>query len=100
MLESTFLLVGLTAILATGVALFTFDDVLAMIAGIAGFISWGLIAYGSLDVRVVGDSTTYSFTQPSITIWAAMLSLIPLYIALTGPLEVVNRFRRANQDNI
>lgn len=100
MLESTFLFVGTVALITTIMALLTPDDAMAIITGVSGFLSWGLIAYGSLDVQVVGDSTTFTFTQPSVTVWAIVMALIPAYIALTGPTELVNRFRQPSQQNL
>lgn len=91
MLESGWLFVGVVAILATALALFTDDDGVAILAGTAGTITWGVWTYGTLNVRVVGDSVTYTFTMPSLTLLGIMLALLPAYIALTGPVELVAR---------
>lgn len=97
MLESTWLFVGGTALLSTAFALSTqtqasryydlYADPIAIVGGLLSFFSWAVLAYGSLDMRVVGDSVTYSFTQPAITLWCLMFALPSLYVALTGPLE-------------
>jgi len=91
MLQSGWLFVGLVAILATALALFTDDDGLAIIGGTAGTITWGVWTYGTLNVRVVGDAVTYTFTMPSLTLLGIALALLPAYIALTGPVELVQR---------
>lgn len=100
MLQSAWLFVGVVGVLATAMSLLTRDDALAMICGVAGFIGWGFFAYGSLDVRVVGDSVTYSFTMYPVTLLGIMLSLIPLYVALTGPIEMVQRARDGRMDDV
>ena len=91
MLESAWLFVGCLGVLATVGALVTSDDGVAIIAGVAGAITWGVWTYGTLDLVVVGDSVTYTFTMPSLTLLGLMLALIPSYVALTGPVELVGR---------
>jgi len=93
MLESTWLFIGLGAFLTTGVAVLTTDDGVAIMSGIVGFLSWGFLAYGSLNLKVVGDSVTYSFSQPGVTMWCVMMALVPGFIALTGPTDIINRYR-------
>lgn len=101
MLESTWLTIAATAILTTVFAASTqtrvsglydeYADPIAMVGGLLGVASWGMLAYGSLDLRVVGDSVTYSFSQPGVTVWCLMMAVVPLYVALTGPLEGMKR---------
>lgn len=91
MLESAWLFVGCLGVLATLGALVTADDGVAIIAGVAGAITWGVWTYGTLDLVVVGDSVTYTFTMPALTLLGLMLALIPSYVALTGPVELVSR---------
>lgn len=100
MLESAWLFTGVVAILSTGLALYTTDDGVAMMMGTLGFITWGVWAFGTLDVRVVGDSVTYSFTMPALTLLGVVLALVPGFIALTGPLDLVTRARRPDVDEI
>lgn len=100
MLESAWLFVGAVAILATGLALYTTDNGVAMMMGTLGFITWGVWTFGSLDVRVVGDSVTYSFTMPAVTLLGIVLALVPGFIALTGPLDLVTRARSPDVDEI
>lgn len=100
MLESAWLFVGCVAILATAAAVLTNDDGVAIVAGVLGFVTWGVWTYGSLDVRAVGDSVTYTFSMPSLTILGIAFALIPAYIALTGPTEIINRHREPNAEEI
>jgi len=93
MLESAWLFLGVTALLTTGAAVLTSDDALAIVMGGLGFITWGVVAYGALDVETVSNGTTLGFTMPPVALVAVVLSLLPLYIALTGPLALVNRNR-------
>lgn len=94
MLESAWLFIGAVAILTTGAAVVTPDDGVAIVAGAMGFVSWGVWTFGSLNVRVIGDSVTYTFSMPSVTLLGIALALIPGYIAITGPVEIVGRARR------
>jgi len=110
MLESAWLFTGVTAVLVTtvavltqtqGAALIPNDDGVAIISGVLGFISWGVFAFGALDVRVVGDSVTYSFGMPSIAIFATIMGLVPGYVALTGPAEIIaSRYRNPSTDEL
>lgn len=110
MLESTWLFMGATALLATGMAMATqtqasayFDryaDPIAIVAGLIGVVTWALLAYGSLNIRVVGDAVTYSFTQPSVTLWCAIMALPNLYVAVTGPMETLKRATAAEADDL
>lgn len=100
MLESAWLFVGGVAVVATATSLITTDNVLAEIVGVMGTISWLIFAYGSLDVRVIGDSVTYTFTMPSITLFAVMMAIPPCYVMLTGPFEAVARVRSPSPDEV
>lgn len=110
MLESTWLFIGATALLTTGMAAATqtqasayFDryaDPIAIVAGMIGLVSWAILAYGSLDLTVVGDSVTYSFSQPAVTFWCAIMALPNLYVALTGPMETLKKATAAEADDL
>ena len=103
MLQSAWLFAGVVAVLSTGVAISTqtqtvakgpSSDGLAIMSGIAGFISWGITAFGSLNVEVVTqDGSVTSFALPEVTLLCVMFALIPGYIALTGPADIIARSR-------
>jgi hypothetical protein len=100
MLLSAWLFVGVLALLATGIATSTADDAKAILAGITGALAWGYWAYGALDLRVVKGSTTYQFSQPELTILGVAVGLVPLFVALTGPFEVVKRVREPGDQEV
>lgn len=109
MLQSAWLFVGFVALCATAVAvstktraasLYGNDDGVAIFSGIAGVISWGIWTYGTLEVTVVGDAVTYTFSMPSLTFFGLMMAVIPAFIALTGPAEIVSRYRNADARDI
>lgn len=93
MIWIAWLFLGSVAVLTTGAALLTTDDGLAILLGVAGFGAWGMTAYGSLDMQLLSGGSEFTYQMPAVTIVCAGLSLIPLYIALTGPTEIVNRAR-------
>jgi len=91
MLESGWLFTGTLAILATTAALLVSDDGLAIVTGTAGVVTWGVWTYGTINVEVAADSATYTFSMPELTLLGIMMALLPAYIALTGPVELVSR---------
>ena len=100
MIAQAWLFVGGVAILASGLALLTDDDGLATLTGILGFVAWGVWTYGALDVNVVRDATVYGFSEPAVAILGIAFALVPGWIALTGPIEIVSRYRNVRQDQI
>jgi len=95
MLESTWLFLGTLATLSTLAAVLIPArlDTIAIVAGVVGFILWGMVAYGALNLVVVGDAVTYTFSMPPVTVVTAMISLLPGYVALTGPVDLIAKAR-------
>jgi hypothetical protein len=101
MLESAWLFIGLMGILSTGVALSTQTesvaqsgsaDGIAIISGIVGFLSWGVWTFGTLEVESVTSSgSIVTSTMPELTMLGIVFSLVPGYVALTGPVEIIRR---------
>jgi len=110
MLLSAWLFVGFIAILATGVALATQttaatqipdDDGMAIMSGVAGFISWGVWTFGTLEIETpIEGNPDLAFTHPELTFLGIMLMLIPGYIALTGPAEIIKRVQDTQTQDI
>lgn len=101
MLRSVWIVVGALAAAATLGALRTDDDDLAIVAGTAGFVFWGVWTYGSLGVEVPTDSGgTVTFTEPAVTMLGIILALAPGYVALTGPIELFGEHRDAEVDDL
>lgn len=111
MLVQVYLFVGFGALLATGFAVSTqtrasawydeYADPVAMVAGLLGAISWWYLAYGSLNIEVVdGAGGVEAFAMPAITLWCLMVSIVPLYVAFTGPLEVVKQSTRVTAEDL
>jgi hypothetical protein len=100
MLQLTMLFVGALAALVSMAAVVTDDDGIAIVAGTAGTVAWAVFIYGALNVRVVTDSGVESTTMPGVAIVGLMLAVVPLFIALTGPTELVSRARDAGPDDL
>lgn len=100
MIESGWLFTGLLATLATAAAIITNDDGFAVMAGIVGFVTWGVWTFGSLNVEVFADSTTYTVSTPELTILGIAWALVPGYIALTGPVNIIQRYRDAEMRDL
>lgn len=102
MLESAWLYVGRIAFLWTiltvaGAVYVKPDDhtgdSLATVAGVVGFVLWGVWTFGALEIEVVDGGTTVSMTHPELAILGVALALVPGYIALTGPINLIGRAR-------
>jgi len=101
MLLRAWLFMGFVGISSTGVALSTqttaaakmpADDGIAIISGIVGFLSWGIWSFGAFNLEIATDAgSTLSYTIPSFAIFGIVLALLPGYIALTGPAEIIKR---------
>jgi len=101
MLQAAWLFVGLVALLSTGVAastrtqaarLFPNSDGIAIFAGIIGFLSWGFWAFGCLNIEIAtNDGTLVTYQLPELAYLGVALALIPGYIALTGPANIITR---------
>lgn len=109
MILSAWLFVGCIAFVWTLVTLLAavyFDpqdssgDGLSIIAGTIGFVLWGVWTYGTLEISVVSNGTELTFTHPELTILGVSMALIPGYIALTGPIDLINRARQPKTDEI
>lgn len=109
MLESAWLFIGVVALCSTAVAvstktqaaaLFPNDDGVAIMSGITGVIAWGVWTYGALDVSVAADGTIHTFSMPSVAYFGVAMALIPAYIALTGPADIINRYRNADATDV
>jgi hypothetical protein len=105
MLESAWLFIGRIAFVWTLVTVAaavyvdpvdTTGDALAMLGGVVGFVLWGVWTFGTLNIQVVAESVVYDFTHPELTILGVVLALVPGYIALTGPIELISRARDAD----
>lgn len=100
MILSAWLFVGTVAVLASGVALATAKNEIAIMSGIVGFITWGVWTFGALNLEIVRDATVYTFSVPEVAILGVALALIPAYIAFTGPVEMVGKARAPRQDEV
>jgi len=93
MILLAWLFIGIVALLVTAGAVVTSDNGVAIVAGALGFLSWGVFAFAALDVQTVSGGSELSYSFPAVTILAVAFALVPGYIALTGPVELVNRAR-------
>jgi len=110
MLASAWLFVGAVAFLWTVVAVTGGvvagaqagrGDGIATVGGVVGFVLWGVWTFGALNVEVVTDSgSTVTMTHPELAIVGVMMALVPGYIALTGPIELVSRYRDASPEDL
>ncbi len=109
MLESAWLFVGRIAFAWTVITLAAAvyadadskaGDGVAIIAGVVGFVMWGVWTFATFKIEVVDGGATLTFTHPQLAILGVVLALVPGYIALTGPIDLVNRARQPEMDEV
>lgn len=100
MLESAWLFIGCIGVLTSAGALMTTEDAMAMVFGSIGFVTWAIWSYGSLTVEVVGNTEVFEFAMPSLTFLGIAMALLPAYIALTGPIELIERHKSGDLDDL
>jgi len=100
MIASSWLFIGAVATLITFATILTPDDGWAIVLGVAGFVCWGLFSYGALEVTIVSGAVTYQYSMPVVGLFGVVMALIPGYIALTGPAELIGNFRGADADDV
>lgn len=84
------LFVGLVGAGASYVTVTTENNQLAIISGLVGFFSWLLFAYLSLAITIYDSNGNPITTRyPAMAAWGLMMAAPNVYVALTGPLELV-----------
>lgn len=106
MLESAWLFIGAIAFAWTVLAVIAAAyldstnaraDGVVSNAGVIGFILWGVWTFGALNIEVVDEGSTVTFTHPELAIAGVAMALIAGYLALTGPIELIGRARDPSQ---
>lgn len=109
MLESAWLFVGRIAFgwtvltLAAAVYVDPIDDTgdaVAMVGGVVGFVLWGVWTFGVLNVEVRDGGATTAFSHPELALVGIAMALVPAYIALTGPIDLVGRARTPDPEQL
>jgi len=100
MLQSAWLFIGLVAVLATTGAVLTTKDEVGMVLGIMGTLSWWMWTYASFEVTIVDGGVEFVFSQPIAAVFGVLVSLLPLYIALTGPIELAKQATGTHPDDL
>jgi hypothetical protein len=94
MLLGVWMMVGLIALAFTGVALASLSmgaDAMGTYGGVIAFVSWAVWAFGALDLQVSVDAGVIQQSAPSVALLGVVFALASGYIALKGPIELMNR---------
>jgi len=75
-------------------------SILQFFTSVLAFICYGVFTYGSLNVVVVGDSVTYSFSMPSVTLVGLALTVSSLFLVLSEPINATGEYRGATQRDL
>ena len=97
MLLEAWLLIGIVATIGTAILLFAPDRaqtnaVMTLLAAIM-MVLWGIFAYGALGVEVHSGGETEIVEMPAIALIATLGSVLSFIMLLTGPLELIARWR-------
>lgn len=92
MLQSHITLLLVVGVLATGGALLTGDNMVAILAGLIGAFASGLAAIGLFNVEVVTETGSVAAVgdYPAIALFAAALAATAAWPALTGPIALAS----------
>ncbi len=83
--------IGVVAAGASYLSVTTSNNDVAIVTGLVGSFSWLLFAFFALDVTVFDDSgAAQTVRYPALTAWGLMMAAPNLYVALTGPLEIIS----------
>lgn len=67
----------------------TEDDQLLLITGFIAFFAWALFAFSALGVTESSSGVTTTFRYPEMTAFGLMMAAPNLYVALSGPLNII-----------
>lgn len=82
--------VGFIGACASYISVTTDNDQVAIISGCIGLISWLLFAYFSLSITVYDtNGSPHTTRYPAMALWGLAMAAPNLYVALTGPLEIL-----------
>lgn len=81
--------VGAVGIGATYISLTTDSDQLAIVSGLIGLVTCLLFAFLSLEIVLYEDGIETTKRYPAMAAWGLAMAAPNLYVALTGPLEIV-----------
>lgn len=100
MLLAAWLFVGAVAVLVTIGVVLADDDGVAIVGGALGTVLWGVWTFGAFDIEVASNGVVLTFTSAPVAIVGVVCALVPAYIALTGPIELVGRAREGRVDEL
>lgn len=101
MLFAAWLVIVALATLTTVGAVTTTDDGVAILTGIIGFLLFGVAAFGAFDLAIVTDSGSIVSRTETVTAGVMLtVSLAPGWIALTGPVQIVQRVRQTEMEDV
>lgn len=107
MLESAWLFLGAMAFIWTVLNVLASSIVsgesydLVIIAATAGTIMWGVWVFGTLSgVEVASEATVYNFRMAPVALVGVVMALPNVYLALVGPIEIVDRVNDTNPQDV
>lgn len=108
MLESAWLWLGTAAFVWTVVALVSAavadvdgpGESIATVSGVVGLVLWGVWSFGAFEITVVSQGTEITFAHPELALVGICMAIVPGYIALTGPVELIGRARDPDLEDL
>lgn len=97
--ELAWILLGVIGAGATFVSVTTDNDQIAILSGLVGTLSWLLFAYGALGVTTIDQSgTLHTSRYPALAAYGVAMAIPNFFVALTGPLEILNNREQLKQE--
>jgi hypothetical protein len=108
MLQGAWLFIGFAALLMTlgtlAIAAVSTPqgagDALTMVGGTVGFLLWAMWAVGALSVTTYSGGSEFTNSHPELAVLGVALAMVPGYLALTGPIDLIGRYRNAGTNDL
>ena len=88
MLDLAWLFVGAIATLVSLIAVSTGDKAIGIVTGSLGTIAWLLWSFGAFQGIETAQGTVFQMWP--VAMFGLALSFIPAWVAIMGPLELIN----------
>lgn len=97
MLDLAWLFIGLIGLVATIAAVATDENEIAIVAGLLGMFAWLLWSFGAYAGIETASGTEYQMWP--VALLGTAIALVPGFIALTGPIEILGNAYDTTRDD-
>jgi len=99
MIALAWVFLGAIGVVSTYLSLTADNDDLVIITGLIGTLAWLLFAFYALDVTIYDQAgTLHTDRYPAMALFGLAMAAPNLYIAITGPLELMSNRERLERE--